>query len=206
MWINSRLSPGTATPATEDSSPANGEEGPIFEVVPVQPVEDPGLQTPNSDTTTTTDSYTTAITDSHTTTTTDSDTITTTDSDTTSPNSIPTPDSNAEELGTSESELAESELETSELELSESESNQTGIKNGNETAEERANISVNTDSKHGCDQDGCDGRVLIFVALVGSIWILILVVLAFVVMKKLRDRRRKERFHNVDYLINGMYA
>ena len=191
MWINSRLSPGTATPATEDSSPdPNGEEGPIFEVVPVQPVEDPGLQTPNSDTTTTSDSYTTAI----------------TDSDTTSPNSIPTPDSNAEELGTSESELAESELETSELELSESESNQTGIKNGNETAEERANISVNTDSKHGCDQDGCDGRVLIFVALVGSIWILILVVLAFVVMKKLRDRRRKERFHNVDYLINGMYA
>jgi len=57
-----------------------------------------------------------------------------------------------------------------------------------------------------CSQDGCDGGGVIAVAVVGSICFLIIVVVVAVVLKRIASDKRKKRFRNVDYLINGMYT
>ena len=57
-----------------------------------------------------------------------------------------------------------------------------------------------------CSLDGCDGSGVIVVAVVGSICVMIIMVVIIVIMKRVLNDKRKKRFRNVDYLINGMYT
>lgn len=58
-----------------------------------------------------------------------------------------------------------------------------------------------------CDVHGCDqGSGLIVVGVVVCIAILVVFFVTLIVGRKLYTNRRKKHYHNVDYLINGMYT
>jgi hypothetical protein len=57
-----------------------------------------------------------------------------------------------------------------------------------------------------CSKYGCDGSGIVAVVVVGVICFAIVLVVVAILMKKVVDDRRKRKFRNVDYLINGMYT
>ena len=60
--------------------------------------------------------------------------------------------------------------------------------------------------KGDCGRDGCDGGGLIAVTVVGSLIIVMLLIVAVVVGRKVYKMKRRKKYRNVDYLINGMYT
>ncbi len=58
-----------------------------------------------------------------------------------------------------------------------------------------------------CDIDGCGrGGGIIVVGVVGLIAFLVVFFVGVVVIRRLYLNRQKKHYHNVDYLINGMYT
>ncbi len=57
-----------------------------------------------------------------------------------------------------------------------------------------------------CSQNGCDGSGIVAVVVVAVVCFAIVVVVVAIMVKKAVDERRKRKFRNVDYLINGMYT
>lgn len=57
-----------------------------------------------------------------------------------------------------------------------------------------------------CGKYGCDGSGIVAIVVVGIICFAIVLVVLAVLVKRIVDDRRKKRFRNVDYLINGMYT
>ena len=57
-----------------------------------------------------------------------------------------------------------------------------------------------------CGESGCNGASIIPVAVIGAISVVMLVVVVAIVLRKVVAIRRRRKFRNVDYLINGMYT
>ena len=57
-----------------------------------------------------------------------------------------------------------------------------------------------------CGRYGCDGSGIVAVVVVAVICFAIVLVVVAIMVKKAVDQRRKRKFRNVDYLINGMYT
>ena len=61
-------------------------------------------------------------------------------------------------------------------------------------------------SSDACGEYGCDGSGVVAVVVVAVICFAIVLVVVAIMLKKAVDERRKRKFRNVDYLINGMYT
>lgn len=57
-----------------------------------------------------------------------------------------------------------------------------------------------------CSKYGCDGSGMVAVVVVAVVCFAIVLVVVAIMLKKVVDYRRKRKFRNVDYLINGMYT
>lgn len=69
-------------------------------------------------------------------------------------------------------------------------------------------LSKHKQKTQNCGKYGCNsnGSGVVAVIVVGVICFGIVLVVGAVVVKRVMDDRRKKRFRNVDYLINGMYT
>ena len=57
-------------------------------------------------------------------------------------------------------------------------------------------------AKYGCNK----GSGVIAVGVVSGIAFIVIFIVSVLVAKKLYENRKKKHYHNVDYLINGMYS
>ena len=57
-------------------------------------------------------------------------------------------------------------------------------------------------AKYGCNK----GSGVIAVGVVGGVAFIAVFIVSILVAKKLYENRKKRHYHNVDYLINGMYS
>ena len=70
------------------------------------------------------------------------------------------------------------------------------------TDPDRHHVSVETS----CSNSGCIGTGFIIIGVVGGIVAIVMSLVLLVVAKKIVNSRRRKKFQNVDYLINGMYS
>lgn len=62
------------------------------------------------------------------------------------------------------------------------------------------------DERDECSKNGCGGSGLIAVTIVGTLTIVILLIVAAVVTRRIYKIKTRKHYRNVDYLINGMYT
>lgn len=132
------------------------------------------------------------------------------DSETTSPDSVPVSDPTESDDGNKEiktdgdsSEVTDDKNGTTTTGEDSSKTDEDPLK------EQRPVISSSKGSgsdRDICGESGCNGASIIPVAVIGAISVVMLVVVIAVVLRKVVAIRRRRKFRNVDYLINGMYT